>query len=432
MVGGSDSMVTIGSQLDRRRQTVAEQWNLTNEVVLIAAGPPIPIPGRGDITYPFRAHSEYFYLTDRERPGGVLAFVPEEGWVDFVAPVTQDERLWEGAPLETEAGAVVSELGAWLQERSGRRIASLGAPLPDIAPDSDFTAEARRVLNRVRRQKDPVELERMRAAESATSGGFAAIGSLLEPGRTEREIQIELEAEFFRNGADALAFDTIVGGGTNSAVLHFAPTRRPFQPGELVLIDAGGEVHGYASDETRTYPVSGGFTAAQEELYALVRSACQTAIDLCRPGMEFPEIHLTAATVIAEGLAQFGLLRGQPDVLVDNGAVSVFFPHGIGHMVGLGVRDAGELLHTGQGNSEVVAKLRIDLALLPGYAVTIEPGIYFVPALLHDPELRERHRESVDRDQAEEMIDFGGIRIEQNVLITEDACEVLTADIPIL
>ncbi len=165
-------MVTIGSQLDRRRQTVAEQWNLTNEVVLIAAGPPIPIPGRGDITYPFRAHSEYFYLTDRERPEGVLAFVPEEGWIDFVAPVTRDERLWEGATLETEANAVVSELGSWLQERNGRRIASLGASLPELAPDSDFTDEARRVLNRVRRQKDPVELDRMRAAERATSRGF--------------------------------------------------------------------------------------------------------------------------------------------------------------------------------------------------------------------------------------------------------------------
>jgi Xaa-Pro aminopeptidase len=432
MVVGSESTVTIGSQLDRRRRAVAGQWNLTNEVVLIAAGLPIPIPGRGDLTYPFRAHSEYFYLTDRERPGGVLAFVPEEGWIDFVAPVTRDERLWEGAPLETEASAVVSELGSWLQERSGHPIASLGAPLPEVVPDSDFTDEARRGLNRVRRQKDPVELERMRAAESATSKGFAAVSSLLGPGRTEREIQIELEAEFFRNGADALAFDTIVGGGENSAVLHFAPTKRPFQPGELVLIDAGGEVRGYASDVTRTYPVSGSFTAAQEELYAVVRSAGERSIDRCRVGTEFTEIHLTAATVIAEGLVGFGLLRGKSDALVENGAVSLFFPHGVGHMVGLGVRDAGELLRTGQGNSEVTAKLRIDLALLPGYTVTIEPGIYFVPALLHDSELRERHHESVDWDLAEEMIAFGGIRIEQNVLITEAGCEVLTEDIPVL
>jgi Xaa-Pro aminopeptidase len=362
----------------------------------------------------------------------VLAFVPEEGWIDFVSPVTRDERLWEGAQLETEATAVVSELGSWLQERSGRPIASLGAPLPDVVADSDITDEARRVLNRVRRQKDPVELERMRAAETATSRGFAAISSLLEPGRTEREIQIELEAEFFRNGADALAFDTIVGGGKNSAVLHFAPTKRAFQRGELVLIDAGGEVRGYASDVTRTYPVSGSFTAAQQELYALVRSAGERSIDRCRAGTEFTEIHLTAATVIAEGLIDFGLLRGEPDSLVTTGAVSLFFPHGVGHMVGLGVRDAGELLRTGKGNSEVAAKLRIDLALLPGYAVTIEPGIYFVPALLHDPELRERHRDSVDWDRAEEMIDFGGIRIEQNVLITEAGCEVLTHDIPIL
>ncbi|MDP9225264.1 MAG: M24B family metallopeptidase, partial [Actinomycetota bacterium] len=340
--------------------------------------------------------------------------------------------LWEGARPEANAGPPVSELVSWLEERGDRPVACLGAPLPDVICDAGLAVDLRRGLNHVRRQKDPVELERMRAAERATSAGFAAIGHLLKPGRTEREVQIELEAEFFRNGADFLAFDTIVGGGPNSAVLHFAPTHREFEDGDLVLIDAGGEVRGYASDITRTYPVSGGFTPAQAELAALVRSAGEAAIARCRAGTEFTEVHLTAARVIAEGLVEFGLLRGEPDTLVEDNAVSLFFPHGVGHMVGLGIRDAGELVRTGQPANEIVAKLRIDLALLPGHVVTIEPGIYFVPALLGDPELRERHRRSVDWSRAETMLGFGGIRIEDNVLITEDGCEVLTADIPVL
>jgi Xaa-Pro aminopeptidase len=422
----------VGRQLERRRLALEHEWNLTHELVLIGAGQPIPVPGRGDRTYRFRAHSEYFYLTDRDRPGGVLAFDPDDGWTDFVAPVTRDEQLWEGAQPDSVDGPYVTDLVPWLEERSDRQVACLGSHVPEIPVSAAAVTEIRHALNHVRRQKDPVEIARMREAERATKAGFAAIGNLVEPGRSEREVQIELEAEFFRKGADDLAFDTIVGGGPNSAVLHFPPTKRRFEGGELVLIDAGGEVRGYASDVTRTYPVSGTFDTTQEELHALVRGAGETAIRRCRVGTEFADVHLAAAQVIAEGLEAFGLLRGHPDDLVSNGAVSVFFPHGIGHMVGLGVRDAGELLHTRHEESETLAKLRIDLALLPGHVVTIEPGVYFVPALLHDPELRKAHRESVDWDRAEAMLDFGGIRIEDNVLITEDGCEVLTQDIPVL
>src|SRR5689334_18088622 len=171
----------VSSQLQRRRQAVAERWNLGEQAVLIGAGEPVPIPGRGDRTYPFRAHSEYFYLTDRERPGGVLAYDPAEGWVDFVRPVSREELLWEGAPADGQAGVALDELQAWLARHNGRPVANLGAPVPAVAsasapaPEAEagLTAELRRGLNHVRRQKDAVELERMRAAERATSAGFA-------------------------------------------------------------------------------------------------------------------------------------------------------------------------------------------------------------------------------------------------------------------
>jgi Xaa-Pro aminopeptidase len=136
--------------------------------------------------------------------------------------------------------------------------------------------------------------------------------------------------------------------------------------------------------------------------------------------------------VVAGGLVDFGLLRGDPESSVEQGAVSVFFPHGIGHMVGLGVRDAGEVLPGRDPREDEFPRLRVDLPLLPGHVVTIEPGIYFVPALLHDAEFRERHRAAVNWELAESMLDFGGIRIEENVLITQDGFEVLTSDVPLL
>ena len=138
-----------------------------------------------------------------------------------------------------------------------------------------------------------------------------------------------------------------------------------------------------------------------------------------------------AAVTIGAGLVDLGILEGESEALVERGAVSLFFPHGVGHMVGLGVRDAGEVLPGREPDPDAFPRLRVDLPLLPGHVVTIEPGIYFVPALLNDPEMRERHRDSVRWEQAERLLDFGGIRLEENVLITEDGVEVLTSDIPL-
>jgi Xaa-Pro aminopeptidase len=423
---------TIAPQLERRRRAAAEQWQLDEQLVLISAGDKIPVPGRGDRTYAFRAHSEYLYLTDRERPGGVLAFDPQDGWVDFVVPITRDERLWEGASADEPQGVPISELGGWLEQRKDRPVGCLGAGVPEATSAAELEADLRYGLNHIRRQKDALELARMRAAERATRAGFAAIATLIEPGRSERELQIELEAAFFRNGADFLAFDTIVGGGPNSAVLHFPPTSRRFADGDLILIDAGAESRGYASDITRTYPASGRFNPEQQELYAIVEAASLRATERCTAGTEWRDVHRTAELVIAEGLAELGLLRGQPESLVERGAQALFFPHGIGHMVGLGIRDAGEVLRGRGPTEDEFPRLRVDLPLLPGHVFTVEPGIYFVAALLHDTDFRERHRDAVDWERAEGMLDLGGIRIENNVLITGDGPEVLTADVPLL
>jgi Xaa-Pro aminopeptidase len=422
----------VTAQLERRRRAAAEAWSLEGgQAVVVGAGTPIPVPGRADRTYRFYAHSEYLYLTDRERPGAVLAFDPGEGWFDFVPPPTIEELLWSGAPA-AEPGISTEELPGWLEARKGARIANLGAAVEGVESDTDLEADLRYALNRIRRVKDEVELERMRHAERATKAGFAVATELIAPGRSERELQIEIEAAFLRGGADGVAYETIVGGGPNSAVLHFPPSARVCADGELVLIDAGAEVRGYASDITRTYPVSGSFTPEQEALHTLVAAALTAAIEQCRPGTEWLDVHAVAAGVIAAGLVDFGLLRGGTDALVESGAVALFFPHGIGHMVGLGIRDAGEVLRGRAGTRPGFPPVRVDLPLEAGHCFTVEPGIYFVPALLQDGERRRTHADGVDWDRVDRMLDFGGIRIEHNVLVTDGGCEVLTADVPLL
>jgi Xaa-Pro aminopeptidase len=419
-------------QLGRRRKAVAAEWGLTDEVVLIGAGELITVPGRGDRTYPFYAHSEYFYLTDRNRPGGVLAFDPGEGWLDFVTPITEEDRLWSGAPAEVKQGLTTAALSDWLASRAARPTAWLGAAPPDARSSATLVEHLRAGLNRVRRPKDPLELERMRIAALATRAAFAAAVPFLRDGISEREVQIELETAAFRGGADAMAYDTIIGSGTNSAVLHFFPTARVLRTGELVLIDAGADYRCYASDITRTYPVDGRFASQQQEdLHGVVRAAELAAIGRCSAGTEWRDVHLTAALVIAEGLVSAGILRGAPESLVGSGAVWMFFPHGVGHLVGLGVRDAGGILPERRDDPPPFPHLRIDLPLQAGMVVTVEPGVYFVPAILQDPERRRRYRSEVDWDVVDRMLDFGGIRIEDNVLITDAGHEVIT-DVPLL
>ncbi len=414
--------------LERRRQRVASAWDLQDQLVLVGAGQPIPIPGGADQTYPYLSHTDYVFLADRECVGGVVAFDPREGWVDFVPEVTEDERVWEG---RTDAeGTPLSRLPAWLAARRGRKIAMLGTPLPDVPADAALTAASGERLLQARRPKDDVELERMRRATAATARGFAALQRLIAPGVTERALQVELEAEFLRGGGDRLAFTTIVGVGANSGVLHFTPGERVARDGDNVLIDAGADVGRYVSDVTRTYR-AGGRDGFFRDLYQVVLGAQVRGIAGCRPGREWRDVHLAVARDLAEGLVALGILRGSPDSLVEQDAHALFFPHGLGHLVGLGVRDASGYL-PGRKRSERfgLSFLRCDFPLEAGFVITVEPGLYFVPALLHDPARRTRYRDAVNWTKVDSLLGFGGIRIEDDVLVTSGEPEVLTAAIP--
>jgi len=419
----------MATHLEQRRARIAAAWNLNDDVVLVGAGGKIPIPGGGDQSYPFIAHSDYYYLADREVIGGVVAFDPKEGWVDFVPDVTTAERVWEGRT--DPPGTPLSQLEGWLATRRGRPLAVLGCAIPGVTGDEARAAELGAVLFHARRPKDQVELERMRAAAAATVPGYAAARRLIRAGVTERMIQVEMEAEFFRHGGSGTAYESIVASGANSAVLHFPPTSRVIREGDNVLIDAGAAIGRYVSDVTRTYRVPGGDDGFFRDLYQVVLGVEEHAISRCTAGREWQDAHFEAAVGLVDGLVSLGIMKGAPQSLVESDAHALFFPHGLGHLVGLGVRDASGRAPGRQPSKRAgLANLRADLPLERGYAITVEPGIYFIPPLLNDRANRDKYRDAVAWDRVERLLDFGGIRIEDNVVITDGAPEVLTAGVP--
>jgi Xaa-Pro aminopeptidase len=235
----------------------------------------------------------------------------------------------------------------------------------------------------------------------------------------------------FRAGADRTCYGTIVRTGPNAAVFHFRPGARAAREGEVVLIDAGAECRRYGCDVTRTYAASGSFTGIQKDLFEIVLRAEERAVAACAPGVETVDVHFGSCRDLVEGLIQLDILRGTIDSIIEREAHLLFYPHGIGHLVGLGVRDAGGALPGRPKRTEPALKnQRTDFPLQPGYVMTIEPGIYFVPALLNDEGRRKRFADCVNWEKATSLIGLGGIRLEDNVLITKSGRENLTAGIP--
>lgn len=423
-------------------------------MVLVGSGVPVAIEGT-DQFHDYHAHGEYRYLSGIAASGSVLAFDPERGWYLFAPVTSSEDRVWTGEsePLESLGSRAgiddvrpLAELHSWLEARRGARLALIGHPdlrrspeayglgdweTLESEPDDELASRLSRTVSALRRSKDAWELELMERAAAASTAGHLTALRRAHAGMSERLLQVELEAEFFRSGAERTAYGSIVASGPNSAVLHFAPTDRCLSDGELVLIDAGAECQGYASDVTRTFPVKRRFEGVQRDLYALVLDVQQRAIAGVVPGKEYRELHLEAAERVADGLVQLGLLRGDPASLVERDVHALFFPHGLGHLLGLATHDAGGCLEGRSPSDRFGLKwLRADLPLMPGYVVTVEPGIYFIPALLEDPELRRRFADSVDWPSVDRLAGFGGIRIEDDVLVTEGVPTVLTSEIP--
>ena len=421
------------SPLAARRERLAAALELTDELLLVGAGEPVPLPENTDQTYPFRAHTEYLYVSELDRPGGVVAYDPKRGpvrgWTSFVPDVTEAERVWEAR--RQDLGEALARLEPYLTTRRGRPIVNLGTPLRGVTTDPARLAAAREKFTHARRPKDADELEKLRRAATATAAGYAALREAIRPGVTERTLQIELETGFARAGAHRPGYGTIVGTGSNSAVLHFSPSQRVLKRGDFVLVDAGAEVDRYVIDVTRTYVVGGKPTPLQRDLFNVVLRAEEAAVARCVPGAEWKDVHLRAAVEMTAGLVDLKLMRGNAESLVEQGAHTVFFPHGLGHLVGLGVRDASGRLPGRQPFTDPALKnLRMDLPLQPGYVVTVEPGLYFIPAILNDPARRKQFGPAINWELALRYEAVGGVRIEDDILITEGQPENLTAAIP--
>ncbi len=417
--------------LQARRARAIEAMQIEDAVVLIGAGEPIPLPEGSDQTYPFRSHAEFVYFTNTESVGGVLAVDVAGGaareWVEFAPDPTERERVYDGR--ETLAAAPLTALAPWLAARRGRTLLALGAGLPGVRGDEERSLQARAALVHARRAKDAGELALIRRAAAATAPAYTSLRERIRAGVTERQLAIEIDADFCRAGASRPGYATIVGVGPNTAILHSMPTTRAARPSDFVLVDAAAEVDRWMVDVTRTFCV-GTPSAFQRDLHQVVLSAQQNAVAACLPGAEWKEIHLGAARDMVAGLVDMGVMRGKAESLVEQNAHLLFFPHGVGHMVGLGVRDgSGNQPGRTKDPRPCLGNLRMDLPLAPGYVLTVEPGIYFIPYLLRDAARRERHRDAVNWALVDEHTAIGGVRIEDTVHVTAHGPENLTGAI---
>ena len=282
---------------------------------------------------------------------------------------------------------------------------------------------------------DAAATAEIRKAAAVTVEAHKAGMNATRTATTEAQVRAAMESVIMAHNMTC-AYGSIVT--VHGDVLHNDRYTNPLQPGDLLLADVGAETElGWASDVTRTWAVSGQFSPTQRDIYEIVRIAHDICIQNARPNVEFQDLHMQAALVIAAGLVDLGILRGHAEDLVDMDAHALFFPHGVGHLLGLDVHDMEDLGDTagyepGRTRSDRfgLGYLRLNRPLRPGMVVTIEPGFYSVPAILNDPERREKYHKHVNWDRLAVFSDVRGIRIEDDILITQNGCEVLTAALP--
>lgn len=404
-----------------------------DSVALIAAAP--PVHRNRDVEYPYRQNSDFLYLTGLEEPHAIGVLVRKKKaarFLLFLRPFDPAQALWTGptAGLEgalSQYGAIEafpieqfdSALPALLKDaervyypfaESGSLPAAVDTALRTLARESRGGTRPPRVLadlapliHALRLIKSEEEIARMRRAADVSVAGHRWAMTVTRPGRLESDIEADLVHRFAAEGLRDLAYPSIVAGGPRACILHYTRNDQPLKAGDLLLIDAGAECQGYASDITRTFPVSGRFSAPQRALYEVVLAAQEAAIDCVRPGTPWNVPHDTAVEVLTRGLIRLGLLKGKIDTLIREGDYRRFYMHRTGHFLGMDVHDVGDY-RTPKGWQRLEA----------GMVLTVEPGLYVAPG-------------QTDIDPAFEGI---GIRIEDDVLVTPEGHEVLTRDLP--
>jgi Xaa-Pro aminopeptidase len=387
-----------------------------------------------DSLYPFRHDSYFYYLSGFPEPEAVIALVaaPEgDRHVLFCRERNEEREIWDGFRYGPDAAREIFGFD------EAHPISALPEKLPEFASDRpalftplglfepwdrkvsellndvrnrvrtgvaapDEVVDVRATLDTMRLVKDEHELALMRRACAISSAAHRRAMRAARPGLYEYQVEAELVHEFLHEGAQAVAYNSIVASGPNACVLHYRENDRQMADGDLLLIDAGCEFQGYASDITRTFPVNGKFSGPQKAVYEIVLAAQLACIEAVKPGAPFHDYHHVAERVLAQGLIDIGLLHGTLDAVLESGSYKQFYMHRAGHWLGMDVHDAG--LYQVRGESMLLA---------PGMVLTVEPGAYIRPAA-----------------NVPERFWNIGVRIEDDVLVTADGIDNLTAGAP--
>ena len=401
----------------------------------IAILPSAPVAIRSaDVEFIYRQDNDFYYLTGFAEPESIAMFAPgeKESFVLFLRPRDKERETWTGRRAGIEGA--MSDYGAdsayvtddfqrvaarylekaeriyyplGVNERIDLRVLEMvknaAAMRPRLGSGPNALLDPREIVHEARLHKSPEELETMKRAIAISGAAHAAAMRNARGGMMEWEIEALVDYHFRKRGAAGPSYPSIIASGPNAATLHYIHNDREMRAGELLLIDAGCEYDFYASDVTRTFPVGGRFGPLQRDLYQIVLAAQLKAIETIRPGVKFDQPHEAALRVLVDGMCSVGLLTTPPEEAIKSGSYRRYFMHRTSHWLGMDVHDVG--LYRVAGESRT---------LEPGMVLTAEPGIYIAP----------------DDDEAPEEFRGIGIRIEDDVLVTPDGHDVMTAAIP--
>jgi Xaa-Pro aminopeptidase len=422
--------------LRARRDEVLRRMRDIAPAPAVAIFPATPVATRNhDVDHPYRAESDLFWLTGFEEPQSIAVLsTGDKPFTLFVRPRDREKEIWNGrrAGVDGAKQAFGADQAFTIEELDKQLPAIVGSASTLFyrlgAVDPEFDARLARMLHELRMRsrsgtgaplriedpgqivhelrlrKRPEELRALRAAVEITRRAHLAAMAAGKPGAHEYEVQAALEREFRGGGGRGWGYYPIVAAGANATVLHYNDNSDPIREGDLVLVDAGGEVDLYTADVTRTWPASGKFRAPQRAAYELVLAAADDAIAKTRPGVTVDELHEGAVRILTEGMVKLGLLPGDAAALIKEGAFRRYYMHRTSHWLGLDVHDAGSYRGPDGGPRK----------LEPGMVFTIEPGLYVAP----------------DDERAPAGLRGIGIRIEDDILVTDDGHENLTRAIP--
>ena len=419
------------TEMQRRRRTLMRMME-KNSIAIIPSAP--EKTRNRDVTYPYRQDSDFLYLTDFSEPESVAVFIPgrKQGeYILFCRERDEEKETWHGRRAG-QTGAIeqfhaddafpisdIDEILPGLMENRERVYYTMGK-------DTQFDSHLMEWINQLRQSvrsgtgvphefidleyivhelrlfKSRSEMRLMREAAKITREAHIRAMASCEPGMYEYEVEAEILHAFRRANTEP-AYPSILGGGENGCILHYTENNAQLNDGDLLLIDAGCEYQGYASDVTRTFPVNGHFSEPQKQLYELVLTAQAAAIARAKPGNHWNDPHQAAISVLTKGLIKLGLLKGSAVKLIKDEAYKKFYMHRTGHWLGLDVHDVGDYKFDDQWR-----------VLEPGMVMTVEPGLYIPPGI---------------KGVKKQWWNIG-IRIEDDVLITKEGNEVLTAEIP--